>query len=98
MEFNRRHVLMLGVIVFVVGLQFKMFESVVLTESSSRFIAEKLKRSESTPQTTVNNVLNASTPIPVAKRTIKPPLWIGWAVISAGAILVLHSLAMSGPD
>ena len=98
MEFNRRHVLMLGVIVFVVGLQFRIFESVVLNERSSRFIAEKLKRVEAPPPQTFNNVLTTSTPIPATKRTVKPPTWIGWAVLSVGAVLVLHSLAMSGPD
>ena len=97
MAFNRRHVLMLGVVVFAIGLQFRIFDSVVLNESSSRFIAEKLKRPEPGTQT-VNNVLATSVPIPVDKRTIKPPTWIGWAIISVGAVLVLHSLAMSGPD
>ena len=97
MAFNRRHVLMLGVVVFAVGLQFRIFESVVLNEPSSRFIAEKLSRAEPGAQT-VQNVLTTSASIPAAKRTIKPPVWIGWAIISVGAVLVLHSLAMSGPD
>lgn len=97
MAFNRRHLLILGVVVFAIGLQFRIFESVVLNESSSRFIAEKLRRNEPGPRT-VGNLLTTSTPIPADKRTIKPPTWIGWAIISVGAVLVLHSLAMSGPD
>jgi hypothetical protein len=31
-------------------------------------------------------------------RTVKLPVWTGWATISVGAVLVLHSLAMKRPD
>ena len=32
-----------------------------------------------------------------AQRTIRPPKWLGWAFLSAGAVLVLQSFAMPKP-
>jgi hypothetical protein len=32
--------------------------------------------------------------IPEPRRTITPPKAIGWVLISAGAVTILHSLAM----
>ena len=34
---------------------------------------------------------------PTPRRTIHPPEWIGYALLSVGSVLVLHSLAMKKP-
>jgi hypothetical protein len=34
---------------------------------------------------------------PTPRRTLRPPTWLGFALISIGAVLVLHSLAMKKP-
>ncbi len=31
---------------------------------------------------------------PLVKKTIHPPDWIGWSLISIGAVLILHSWGM----
>jgi hypothetical protein len=38
-----------------------------------------------------------ASPGPVAKKRFDPPKWIGWAFVSVGTVLVLHSLAMKKP-
>jgi hypothetical protein len=31
------------------------------------------------------------------RKVIEPPSWLGWAVLSVGAVVTLHSLAMKKP-
>jgi hypothetical protein len=31
------------------------------------------------------------------RKVLQPPEWLGWCLISVGAVLVLHSLAMNRP-
>lgn len=42
-----------------------------------------------------DTLLGAETKFPA--KTFQPPEWIGWALLSIGAVLVLHSLAMPKP-
>ena len=96
MEFNRRHIFTLGVIIFVLGLQFRVFESYVLNEKTSTFIASKMRPSTAQRPAALRGALTATAP--ASRRTVKPPNWIGWAMLSVGGVLMLHSLAMTGPD
>ena len=31
------------------------------------------------------------------RKVLQPPEWLGWCLMSVGAVLILHSLAMKGP-
>ena len=97
---NRNHYLLLGLIILYLGLQCRFVESFVLNERASRFLAS---RSEETKAITPGvNLAAAKTVFTVAAvgaplKTVTPPKWIGWALISIGSVLILHSLAMSKP-
>lgn len=95
MEFNRNQYFMVGTVLLLLGIQFRFIDSVVLNEKSSRFIAQKMgNRTEATAAQVLNTTgLGAATP----RKTIKPPQWIGWALIAGGAVLILHSLALRRP-
>ena len=86
---------MFGTLLLLLGLQFRFLESVVLNEESSRFVAEKMDTNTDATAAQVLNTtgLGAMTP----RKTIKPPIWIGWALIAGGAVFVLHSLALRKP-
>ena len=34
---------------------------------------------------------------PVVKKTVRPPEWLGWSLMSFGAVLILHACAMKKP-
>jgi len=93
-EINRNQYFMMGLVVLLLGLQVRMVESYVLNEKASHFVAEKLKGLRGNDPTE-GTFLPAAGPTPL--RTVRPPIWLGYAFISVGAVLVLHSLAMKRP-
>lgn len=94
MELNRNHYFVVGIILLILGLQFRFVESYMLTEETSQFIAKRMD-AQSASANPFSGLL--SIPMPQSRRTISPPKWLGWSLISVGAILTLHSLAMRKP-
>jgi hypothetical protein len=95
-EINRNQYFMIGLVILLLGLQLRMVQTFVLNEKTSRFVAERLKPSLANADGSMGSlVLDAGST--TARRTVKPPVWAGYAVMSVGAVLVLHSLAMKRP-
>ncbi len=88
MEFNRNQFMMAGVLVLLLGFQFRSFESFTLNEKATRFIAARLDGP------TASTALVSATP---AHKVVHPPQWLGWSMMSVGSVLILHSLAMKKP-
>ena len=93
MKLNRHQTLTLGLVILAIGLQLHWVDSLVLTKESTRLLAQ------SVPQRPVQSALRepllATNLVP--NHVITPPEWLGWALMSAGAVTVLQSLAMK-PD
>lgn len=92
-EFNRNHYFMLGLVVLALGLQFRYVDSYVLNEQATKVAAKVIK--PTTDSSTFPPILNIPSVQP--RQVLKPPKWLGWAAISIGGVLVLHSLAMQKP-
>ena len=86
---RRNHLLFAGLLLFLLGMQFRMVPAFSLNERSSRFVSAQLG-DRGTPA----QGLWQSTPV---GRTIQPPRWLGLALMSAGAVLAIKSLSMRGP-
>ena len=93
MEFNRNQYLILGLVLLLLGLQIRVVESYVLNERTSSFVAERFAPMASADGG--GGTFAALGPTPL--RTIRPPVWLGYCLISVGAVLILHSLAMKKP-
>ena len=91
MEVNRNQYFLAGLVVLFLGLQLRAVETFVLNEKASRFLAERIPALASADDGTMASAG------PAARKTVRTPTWIGYAVISFGAVLVLHSLAMKRP-
>jgi hypothetical protein len=89
MEFNRNQFMLAGVLVLLLGFQFRTFESFTLNEKTTKFVATRLG-GEPAPTTTLVAVAPA-------RKVVRPPTWLGWSLMSVGSVLILHSLAMKKP-
>ncbi len=91
MEFNRNQFMMIGVVLLLLGLQFRLFDSCTLNPKTTAFLANRFQESSSATPSLF------STDTPAIRKVIRPPAWLGWSLMSIGSVLVLHSLAMKKP-
>ena len=94
-DVSRNQFFLVGLVLLAVGAQFRVVYAVTLTPEFTQFLAEQTDH----PMAAMNAASAASTPDhrPAFRKTFEPPDWAGWALISAGAVLVLHALAMPKP-
>ena len=93
MEFNRNQYFMGGVLLLLVGIQFRLLDSFTLNEKTTKFLAARMQDSGQTNAMTAFMPAEAT----VGRKVVRPPQWLGWALMSIGSVLVLHSLAMKKP-
>ena len=91
MELNRNQYFFIGLVLLLVGLQFRMVSSFVLTEEATRFLAERTHSADDATMMLVSD--SGSMP----KKKVDTPNWLGWCLMSVGCVLSLHSLAMKKP-
>ena len=99
MEFNRNQFFFVGLFLLLVGLQFRVVQTYVLTPEATQFIAER-RGSESVASADNSPFANFAAQqqiLPQSARVVQPPEWLGWCLMSIGAVLILHSLAMPKP-
>jgi len=91
-EMNRNHYFLIGLLFLFFGLQFRLIDSMTLTPEFTQVLAKQSGH----PMAAVNSSLLASDR-PAARKTVRPPDWLGWSLLSIGGVLVLHSFAMPKP-
>ena len=85
---NRQHLLLAGLLLFLLGVQFRLVESFTLNERSSRFVAAQLGDSGARQSLAWQGM-----PL---RKVVEPPRWLGLALMSVGAVLTAKSLSMRG--
>ena len=93
MELNRNQFFMAGLVLLFLGIQFRLVGSFTLNEKTTRFIVNRIQDKGATSNPVA--ALTPSTALP--RKVIHPPQWLGYALLSIGSVLVLHSLAMPKP-
>jgi hypothetical protein len=94
MEINRNQWMMIGLVILALGVQFRMVDSFVLNQKTTEIIAKRLHQDD----VVANTFMPAfNLQAPPSQRVIKPPRWLGFMMISVGAVLILHSLVMPKP-
>ncbi len=92
MEFNRNQFFLLGMLLLLLGVQFRLVESFQLNDKAQKMFAH----GQATPQATVVSLIPDNSPLP--HKVIHPPQWLGYSLISIGSVLILHALAMPKPS
>jgi hypothetical protein len=92
MDITRNQVFLAGLVLLFSGIQFRLIDSFDLTPDVTQFLAERSGQ----PVTTVGAITQSLTQssAPVVRRNVRPPEWLGWALLSAGSVLILHSFTM----
>lgn len=91
MELNRNHYFVIGIVLILVGIQIRMVDTYVLNESASKRFAEKQDKTLAAGYPFMQMAPTDT------RKSITPEPWVGWLVLSAGAVLTLHSMAMPKP-
>jgi hypothetical protein len=88
-ELNRNQFFMVGVLCILLGVQFHIVESATLNEKTTQFLVAH--------SGSASTGMLAALPGTIPHRVVHPPQWLGWALMSVGAVCILHSLAMKKP-
>ncbi len=93
MEFDRNRYFMIGILLFLLGIQFRSIESFVLNEPSTRMLARFTHGSQvaSASDFGTSVYLNVH---PSPKKQMKPPTWLGWVLLTSGGVMALHALML----
>ncbi|MFN7737608.1 MAG: hypothetical protein ACK52S_11790 [Pirellula sp.] len=92
MEFDRNRYFMFGVVLFFLGLQFRFVDSFVLNESSTRALHKIAKQAKVADANGATNAYMQVAPSP--KKTVKPPNWLGFILLTAGGVMSLHAMVL----
>ncbi|HWA96948.1 MAG TPA: hypothetical protein VG713_00585 [Pirellulales bacterium] len=90
MEFNRNHYFIAGLVLLLLGVQLRAVDSYVLNEEATRM----LTASHSDGGARVSQIVP---PGAMPHKVLHPPMWLGYALMSIGSVLILHALAMPKP-
>ena len=85
MDLSRNQFFFAGLLCLLLGGQFRMIDAADLTPEFTQFLAERTGHPLASVSTASQSLTQSDRPL--VKRTIHPPDWIGWALISIGAVL-----------
>jgi hypothetical protein len=95
MDITRNQYFFAGLACLLMGLQFHLVESAELTPEFTQFLAERTGHPLASVSAATQSLTQSDKPL--VKKTVRPPDWLGWSLISLGSVLILHSLGMKKP-
>jgi len=95
MDINRNQIFLTGLVLVLLGFEFREMDSFVLNVKVTKMLAEQTSSPVATAGNTLGSLVGTETAIP--PKVIHPPEWVGWLFLSLGAVLILQSLTMAKP-
>jgi len=92
MSMYRNRYFLLGVLLILLGVQFRMVDSFVLNERATGVLARVTKSGPVADNSTINALMMQFSPAP--KKRVEPPRWLGLAMIAVGSVISLHAVAI----
>ncbi len=92
MSMYRNRYFLAGILLILVGIQFRMVDSFVLNESASRALARVSKSTPVADNSGMSSMLMSVYPNPT--KRVEPPRWLGLAMIAVGSIVACHAIAI----
>lgn len=95
MDLNRNQYFFAGILILLLGVQFRAVQSFELTAEITQALAKPAAVAQNDSPQSFSVVAATATG---ARKVVLPPKWLGWCLISVGSVLILHSLAMKKPE
>lgn len=92
MKLTRNQYFLIGILLVLLGTQFRMIDSFVLNEPTTRALAKMSKKSQPTVNDSFSTFLMQVHPKPT--KRVHPPRWLGLAMIAVGSVVSLHAIAI----
>lgn len=96
MKINRNRFFLIGVLLVLLGAQFRMIDSFVLNEPTTRTLAKVSQKATNKSANSLDSMMMQVYPNPT--KRVHPPRWLGLAMIAVGSVVSLHALAMPRQD
>lgn len=94
-DITRNQWFLMGFVLFLLGLQFRLVESADLTPELTSFLAKRAGPEMAAATKAVQTISMSEEP--VVKKRVRPPEWLGWSLLSFGSVLIMHSFGMKAP-
>lgn len=94
MDIDRNRYFMFGVILFLLGLQFRLVDSFVLNESSTRALHKFAQSSKIADNNNNNMAANIYMDVGAPRKSVKPPNWVGFVLLTVGGVMSLHAMVL----
>jgi len=95
MSMYRNRYFLAGLLLILLGIQFRMVDSFVLNESATRALARVTKKSTVADKSGMTTMFLQVHPNPT--KRVSPPRWLGLSMIAVGAVMSCHALSMPKP-
>lgn len=92
MSIYRNRYFLAGVLLILLGVQFRMVHSFVLNEPTTRVLARVAKSPPVADNSSVSNLWLQVAPNPT--KRIEPPRWLGLAMIAVGTVITCHAIVI----
>ena len=92
MSIYRNRYFLAGLLLILLGIQFRMVDSFVLNEPATRALARFSKQTTVADNSSMSSLLMRVYPKPV--KRVQPPRWLGLSMIALGAVMSCHALAI----
>lgn len=96
MSTYRNRYFLLGILLLLLGIQFRMVQSFVLNEQATRALARISKETAVADNSGMGAMLMQIYPKPT--KRVAPPRWLGLSMIAIGAVISCHALTIPGPN
>ena len=88
----RNRYFLAGVLLILLGVQFRMVHSFVLNEPATRALARVTKSAPVADNSNMTNLWLQVAPNPT--KRIEPPRWLGLAMIAVGTVITCHAVVI----
>lgn len=94
-KFDRNKCFLIGALLVLFGLQFRLVQRVTLTQHASDIVAKATAPDPAEASAATRMYLAVGPQQP--KKTVEPPRWLGLALMSIGAVFVMNAYVMPKP-